>query len=267
MDGGSLDDLLSQVGPLPEAVIAAIGFQALHGLAYLRQAKRLHRDIKPSNILLNSAGWVRLTDFGVSTELASSLGAAATVTGTVAYMAPERLQRHPYSFPADMWSLGLTLLQCAFGELPFKAASKEPLTYVALTEAIVHGAVPALPAGYSAEMEKFLLLMLAKEPEKRADARVMLAALGLPWFAKHGIKGTSACPQALVCNHEAWRIARALVSSFVYCIFSCRFKVCSQGSDRFQGASSCTGPAAIAVIIGWGASRSRPRCCRRRGLA
>ena len=204
MDGGSLEDLLAQVGPLPEAVIAAIAFQALHGLAYLRQAKRLHRDLKPSNILLNSAGWVRLTDFGVSTELASSLGAAATVTGTVAYMAPERLQRQPYSFQSDMWSLGLTLLQCAFGELPFKAVSPEPLTYVSLTEAIVHGAVPALPAGYSSDMEKFLLLMLHKEPDKRADARVMLAALGLPWFAQHGIKGElpAAARRCFICIHS-----------------------------------------------------------------
>ena len=55
-DGGSLANVLSQVGPLPEKILACITFQVLWGLAYMKCEKRVHRDIKPSNLLINSQG-------------------------------------------------------------------------------------------------------------------------------------------------------------------------------------------------------------------
>jgi hypothetical protein len=60
---------------------------------------------------------------------------------------------------------------------------------VALTEAILHGTIPGLPGGFSSGMADCLFLLLHRQPEQRADAWVILAALGLPWFKQHGIKG------------------------------------------------------------------------------
>ena len=56
-DGGSLANVLTQVGPLPEKILACITFQVLWGLAYMKCEKRVHRDIKPSNLLINSQGF------------------------------------------------------------------------------------------------------------------------------------------------------------------------------------------------------------------
>ncbi|RHY30882.1 hypothetical protein DYB32_003946 [Aphanomyces invadans] len=74
MDGGSLENVFHQLGVLPEQVLANITYQILCGLSYLKSKKRVHRDIKPSNILLNSKGEVKLTDFGIATELHNSIG-------------------------------------------------------------------------------------------------------------------------------------------------------------------------------------------------
>ncbi len=82
MDGGSLANVLDQVGPIPESVLASMAFQILWGLAYLKHDKRVHRDLKPSNLLINSKGEVKVTDFGVSAELQNSIAMCGTFVGT-----------------------------------------------------------------------------------------------------------------------------------------------------------------------------------------
>jgi serine/threonine protein kinase len=79
----------------------------------------VHRDIKPSNLLLNSAGEVKISDFGVSGQLASSVSNCLSWVGTVTYMSPERIKGDSYSFDSDLWSMGLTLLECALGRFPY----------------------------------------------------------------------------------------------------------------------------------------------------
>jgi serine/threonine protein kinase len=82
MDGGSLANVISQVGPIPEEVLGNIAYQILWGLAYLKHDKRVHRDVKPSNLLINSAGDVKVTDFGISAELTSTISMCGTFVGT-----------------------------------------------------------------------------------------------------------------------------------------------------------------------------------------
>lgn len=86
MDGGSLANVLSQVGPIPETVLANMAFQIIWGLAYMKHEKRVHRDLKPSNLLINSKGEVKVTDFGVSAELQNSIAMCGTFVGTFKYV-------------------------------------------------------------------------------------------------------------------------------------------------------------------------------------
>ena len=125
MDGGSLANVLAQVGPIPERILAAMAYQILWGLAYLKVEKRVHRDIKPSNLLINSRGEVKVTDFGVSAELQSSIAMCGTFVGTFKYMSPERIQNHPYSYMSDIWSLDLVLMECATGLYPFHEHARD----------------------------------------------------------------------------------------------------------------------------------------------
>jgi mitogen-activated protein kinase kinase 1 len=94
--------------------------QVLTGLSHLHKALRVvHRDIKPSNLLLNSAGQLKLTDFGVSGQLSNSMSKCLSWVGTVTYMSPERIRGDTYSYNTDVWSLGLLLLECATGRFPY----------------------------------------------------------------------------------------------------------------------------------------------------
>jgi serine/threonine protein kinase len=84
------------------------------------------RDIKPCNLLLFDDGYVKLADMGCCCQLPPGIDAAQTRTGTAAYMAPEVASgAQPYSYPVDMWSLGITIWQMVDGHLPVWAEEQQ----------------------------------------------------------------------------------------------------------------------------------------------
>ncbi|GJN94299.1 hypothetical protein Rhopal_007373-T1 [Rhodotorula paludigena] len=124
MDKGSLDNIYKKVGPIPEPILAKIALAVVSGLTYLYEVhKIMHRDVKPSNILLNSAGQIKICDFGVSGELINSV--ADTFVGTSTYMSPERISGDPYTVKSDVWSLGITLIELAIGRFPFSSTDDD----------------------------------------------------------------------------------------------------------------------------------------------
>lgn len=78
----------------------------------------MHRDIKPSNLLVNSKGYVKIADFGASVSEEKAME-TTNWSGTVMYMAPERFNGQACSFNSDIWSLGLTICECALGVYPY----------------------------------------------------------------------------------------------------------------------------------------------------
>ena len=91
---------------------------ALRGLAALHEMSIVHRDIKPENLVLSEAGEVVVTDFGLAKRLATG-ELCSDVVGTAGYMSPEVLRREAYSYPADVWSLGVVLYVLLSGSPPF----------------------------------------------------------------------------------------------------------------------------------------------------
>uniref|UniRef100_A0A7S2HM93 mitogen-activated protein kinase kinase n=1 Tax=Haptolina brevifila TaxID=156173 RepID=A0A7S2HM93_9EUKA len=126
MDCGSLATVLRRHGRLPEPLLARVTSDVLGGLDHLhRMLKVVHRDIKPSNVLLNSSGEVKLADFGMSGQLASTFSRLASWVGTAAYMSPERISGKDYSFESDIWALGVSLWECSVGRYPYGTTDEE----------------------------------------------------------------------------------------------------------------------------------------------
>lgn len=128
MDGGSIDKIYA--GGVPEGVLAKVTLATVQGLKALKDDHNIiHRDVKPTNILVNTQGQVKICDFGVSGNLVASI--AKTNIGCQSYMAPERISgggvaqagANPgggtYSVQSDIWSLGLSIIECALGKYPY----------------------------------------------------------------------------------------------------------------------------------------------------
>lgn len=171
MDGGSLDKYM----PIPEAVLGFIAACIIEGLEYMWNLHIMHRDIKPSNIIVNTAGEVKLCDFGVSVQLVKSI--TKTFIGTNVYMAPERLQGKDYGKKAEIWSLGITLFELASGILPFKSLASQTkiLPPVKVIQCILDETPLMLPLeSFSPQFVKFVAECIVKDPDVRLSINDML---------------------------------------------------------------------------------------------
>lgn len=201
MDGGSIDKIYGD--GIPENVLRKITYSTVQGLKTLKDEHNIiHRDVKPTNILVNSRGQVKICDFGVSGNLVASI--AKTNIGCQSYMAPERISGggmsqaggNPgggtYSVQSDIWSLGLSIIECAMGRYPYP-----PETYnniFSQLSAIVDGDPPDLPEeGYSPLARDFVRGCLNKIPKMRPTYSALLAH---PWLA------SLSKPQAIVEEDE-----------------------------------------------------------------
>lgn len=173
MDGGSLADVIKRQRCIPEAVLSLMVQRLLQGLSYLHGVRHLvHRDIKPANLLVNLKGEPKITDFGISAGLENSMAMCATFVGTVTYMSPERIRNESYSYPADIWSLGLALFECGTGEFPY-TANEGPVN---LMLQILDDPSPSPPKDvFSPEFCSFIEACLQKDADARPTAEQLLS--------------------------------------------------------------------------------------------
>ncbi|MFJ9720683.1 protein kinase [Streptomyces sp. NPDC101213] len=158
-------------GALPPATVRELGSALAEALAYVHAAGVVHRDVKPSNILLDTAGAPHLSDFGISRP-ADGTGRTApdVLEGTAAYLAPEQVMSRQVGPAADVYALGLTLLECVKGELEYPGAPLQAAI------ARLHRP-PVLPRFLDDELTGLLAAMTAEDPQARPGAAACARAL------------------------------------------------------------------------------------------
>lgn len=175
--GGAVDAVMLELErPLTEPQIRVVCKQTLLALVYLHDNNIIHRDLKAGNILLTLDGDVKLADFGVSAKNTKTLQRRDSFIGTPYWMAPEVVmcetsKDRPYDYKADIWSLGVTLIELAQIEPPnhemnpmrvlLKIAKSDPPTLMQ-------------PSRWSPEFSDFLRRCLDKHVDNRWTAAQLL---------------------------------------------------------------------------------------------
>lgn len=175
--GGAVDAVMLELErPLTEPQIRVVCRQTLQALVYLHENKIIHRDLKAGNILLTLDGDVKLADFGVSAKNTKTLQRRDSFIGTPYWMAPEVVmcetsKDRPYDYKADIWSLGVTLIEMAQVEPPnhemnpmrvlLKIAKSDPPTLMQ-------------PSRWSPDFSDFLKRCLDKNIDNRWSAMQLL---------------------------------------------------------------------------------------------
>jgi protein kinase-like protein len=170
-------------GELGDAAAVEAAAQVLDALAHAHGKGVVHRDVKPANVMLEESEDVsiRVLDFGLAQlEEADTLTATGDVPGTLAYIAPERLDGHEATGAADVWSVGVFLWEALAGRHPFWAISPlETARRVAAGAPSLGSLRPDLPRKLTATVDA----MLSNAPGRRPHAKVAAARLRSSWSA------------------------------------------------------------------------------------
>jgi len=176
--GGELFNLLQKKRQFSEENARFYIVQILLALEHLHKYDIVYRDLKPENVLLDSEGYVRLTDFGLSKKGVKGNKEANSVCGTPEYLAPEILFRWGHGKAVDWWTLGAILFEMLTGLPPFYTPNREDLFQKIKYYTLKY------PPYLSYNAKSLLEGLFKKEPDKRlgggfADAEEIKSH---PWF-------------------------------------------------------------------------------------
>jgi tRNA A-37 threonylcarbamoyl transferase component Bud32 len=159
-------------GAAPSGELAArAAVELADALAYLHERGIVHRDLKPENVLVDDAnGRLKLVDFGIARLVgAEQITTDGSVLGTAAYLSPEQVAGQTVGPPADVYALGLVVLECLTGRRVFPGGSVESAVARLVRD-------PEVPAELPGDWAALLGAMTARDPELRPSAAAVTAA-------------------------------------------------------------------------------------------
>jgi len=205
--------------PLASSEVVNIGIQAAEALAEAHSRGVIHRDIKPQNVMITPRGQVKILDFGLAKQILSegSLDSEAKtetrltedgqIVGTVGYMSPEQLRGYEIDARSDLFSLGVTLYECATGTTAFTGNSA-----IEISSQILH-VEPPRPSKVKPGVPPGLENIIVKAMTKDVDARYQSASAMLEdlYKLRGSISGSSQMlTRPLTLDHRPARVTAAV---------------------------------------------------------
>lgn len=180
LQGMSLRRVMRTKGAVEPQFAASYIWQALQGLAAAHSVGVFHRDLKPANLMLEpSPGPVErvvLIDFGFAAqEGGARLTKVGHVVGSLAYIAPERLDGDPGSAAADLYALGVILYELLAGRRPFVPEDEMQLINMQIHDKPEPPSAVAPEKEIPASLESVVMRCLAKSPGDRAPNATAMA--------------------------------------------------------------------------------------------
>jgi serine/threonine protein kinase len=177
VDGSTLAQWMKD-GPMRLDDLAPIAAQVADALAYVHDSGVVHRDVKPGNVLVGHDGTVKLADFGIArlVEQRSHHTATGVAIGTAAYIAPEQVNGGTVEGAADVYALGLVLLEAITGRREYVGAPSE----AALARLQRPPEIPSLDPGWHELLTEMTALDPADRPSAAEVAVWMRATLSEP---------------------------------------------------------------------------------------
>jgi len=169
VDGEDLSSLLRRVGRFPQDRAIELARQMCAGLAAAHDRGVVHRDLKPANIMLDGAGRIRITDFGLAGTTGEVLRA-----GTPAYMAPEQLAGAEVTPRSDIYALGLVLYELFTGQRALDASNLAELIAKRQQAEIVPPS--EIVRDLDQSIERVITRCLQPDPERRPASALAVAA-------------------------------------------------------------------------------------------
>lgn len=177
VDGESFDHLLSRAGLIPWRRALEIAGQMARALDCAHEHGVVHRDVKPSNMLIDKAGRLRLTDFGIARVRDQSTGLTEhdLFIGTPEFMSPEQCVGSEEIGPkTDLFSLGVTLYRMISGRMPFSGFNTAALIASITRETPIrlNRILPDVPD----DVARLVAHLLEKDPAARPESAEVVAS-------------------------------------------------------------------------------------------
>ena len=151
------------------------------GLEYIHSHSLIHRDIKPENLLMDSRGYLRITDFGISSIYKKNKKNAYDTSGTPGYMAPEVITGNNHCKVVDYFAMGIIGFELMMGERPYKGKSRKEIKEQMIMYQ-VEVKEKDVPLGWSVEAANFFNKLLIREPENRLGYNGINEIKNNEWF-------------------------------------------------------------------------------------
>ncbi|XP_067931900.1 serine/threonine-protein kinase ULK3-like [Watersipora subatra] len=188
--GGDLHSFLKSKRALHENLVRRFLQQIASALQYMREKNVTHLDLKPQNILMSNHRKLKIADFGFAHYIVGDVE-TKYLKGSPLYMAPEIICQKHYDAKADLWSVGVILYECLFGQPPW--ASK---TLAELAEKVKENKSIQIPPGFdiSDDCRDLVLRLLTRDPAKRISFEDFFAH---PFLALDRVPNGESLPKAV----------------------------------------------------------------------